>query len=129
MILELWLNTPMIRIFAFLINSLWYDWRYALYLQFLLIVFDMITNMISNKIVTELFITGTKLNNSLVFITQSYFAVPIDINSINSTHFFIMKIPNKQELIVDQILILKTLKRYFKNAQQNYFLCQLTIQF
>ena len=100
-----------------------------MYLQFLLIVFDMITNMISNKIVTELFITGTKLNNSLVFITQSYFAVPIDINSINSTHFFIMKIPNKQKLIVDQILILKTLKRYFKNAQQNYFLCQLTIQF
>ena len=89
----------------------------------------MITNMISNKIVTELFITETKLNNSLVFITQSYFAVPIDINSINSTHFFIMKIPNKQELIVYQILILKTLKRYFKNTQQNYFLCQLTIQF
>ena len=33
----------------------------------------------------------------LVFITQSYFAVPKDIR-INSTHYFIMKIPNKPEL-------------------------------
>ena len=29
-----------------------------------------------NPIVTELFIRGRKLNISLVFITQSYFAVP-----------------------------------------------------
>ena len=54
---------------------------------FLLIVFDMIANVISYKIVTELFITGTKLNSSLVFITQSNFAVPIDI-TLNFTHFF-----------------------------------------
>ena len=44
----------------------------------ILIVFDdMIPDMIKNKhlnsIVTELFIRGTKLNISLVFITQSYF--------------------------------------------------------
>ena len=40
----------------------------------------MITDMVSNKnlnpIVTELFIAGRKLDISVVFITQSYFAVP-----------------------------------------------------
>ena len=46
----------------------------------ILIVFDdMIADMLSNKklnpIVTELFFRGRKLNISLVFITQSYFAV------------------------------------------------------
>ena len=34
---------------------------------------------------------------SYVFITQSYFAAPQN-NSLSSTHYFIMKIPNKQEL-------------------------------
>ena len=38
---------------------------------------DMITNKKLNPIATELFIRGTKLNNSLVFITQSYYAVLI----------------------------------------------------
>ena len=52
----------------------------------ILIVFDgMIAYMPSmrklNPIVTELFIRGKKLNFSLVFITQSYFAVPINIKS------------------------------------------------
>ena len=50
-----------------------------------------------NSIITELFIRGRKLNISLVFITQSYFKVPKDVR-LNSTHFFIMKIPNKREL-------------------------------
>ena len=68
----------------------------------ILIVFDdMIADMINNKklnsIVTELFIRGRKLNISLAFITQSYFKVPKDVG-INSTHFFVMKIPNKREL-------------------------------
>ena len=67
-----------------------------------LIVFDdMIADMINNKklnpIVTELFIRGRKLNISIVFITQSCFKVPKDVR-LNSTHFFIMKIPNKREL-------------------------------
>ena len=67
-----------------------------------LIVFDdMIADMISNKklnaVVTELFIRGRKLNIYLVFITQSYFKIPKDVRS-NSTHFFIMKSPNKREL-------------------------------
>ena len=44
-----------------------------------------------------MFIRGRKLNISLVFITQSYFKVPKDVR-LNTTHFFIMKIPNKREL-------------------------------
>ena len=68
----------------------------------ILIAFDdMIADMIINKklnpIVTELFIRARKLNISIVFITQSYFKVPKDVR-LNSTHFFIMKIPNKREL-------------------------------
>ena len=66
-----------------------------------LIIFDdMIADMINNNklnpIVTELFIRGRKLKISIVFITQSYFKVPKDVR-LNSTHFFIMKIPNKRE--------------------------------
>ena len=68
----------------------------------ILIVFDdMIADMINNKklnsIVTELFIRDRKLNIYIVFITQSYFKVPKDVR-LNSTHFFVMKIPNKREL-------------------------------
>ena len=55
---------------------------------------DMIDNKKLNSIVTELFIRGRKLNIPLVFITQSYFKVPKD-DRLNTTHFFIMKIPNK----------------------------------
>ena len=52
---------------------------------------------ILNPVLTELFIRGRKLNISIVFITQSYFKVPKDVR-LNSTYFFIMKIPNKREL-------------------------------
>ena len=67
-----------------------------------LIVFDdMIADMINNNklnsIITELFVRSRKLNIYIVFITQSYFKVPKDVR-LNSTHFFIMKIPNKGEL-------------------------------
>ena len=58
---------------------------------------EMINNKKLNSIVTELFIRGRKLNISLLFITQSYFKVPKDVN-LNSTHFFIIRIPNKREL-------------------------------
>ena len=58
---------------------------------------DMINNKKLNSIVTELFIRGRKLNISLVFITQSYFKVPKDVR-LNTSHFFIAKIPNKREL-------------------------------
>ena len=68
----------------------------------ILIVFDeMIEDIMSNKkfqaISKELFIRFRKLNNSLVFITQSYFSVPKDVR-LNSTHFLIMKINNRKEL-------------------------------
>ena len=70
--------------------------------QKILIVFDdMIADILSNKklnpIVTELFIRGGKLNISLSFVTQSYFDVLKHIK-LNSTHYLVMKIPNKQEL-------------------------------
>ena len=63
---------------------------------------DMIADMINNKklnsILTELFIRERKLNISIVFITESYFKVPKDVR-LSFTHFFIMKIPNKRELL------------------------------
>ena len=58
---------------------------------------DLINNKKLNSVVTELFIRDRKLNISIVFITQSYFKVPKDVRR-NSTHFFIMKVPNKNEL-------------------------------
>ena len=54
----------------------------------------MLNNKKRNPVVTELFIRGRKLNISVVFITQSYFTVPKNIR-LNSTHYFITKIPNK----------------------------------
>ena len=57
----------------------------------------MLSNKKLNPIVTELFVRGRKLKISLVFITQSYFAVP-KIIRLKSTHYFVMKIPNKKEL-------------------------------
>ena len=65
----------------------------------ILIVFDgMTADMLNNKklnlIVTKLFIRGRKLNISLLFITQSYFAVLKNIR-LNSKHSFIIKIPKK----------------------------------
>ena len=59
--------------------------------QKILIVYDdMITDMLSNKtfnpVVTELLIRRRKSNISLVFITQTYFAVPKNIR-LNLTIF------------------------------------------
>ena len=60
---------------------------------------DMIADLLSNRkldpIRTELFIRDRKLNISLAFIMQSYFAVPKNIRQ-NSTHY--VKIPYKGEL-------------------------------
>ena len=72
---------------------------------------DTINNKKLNSIITELFIKGTKLNISLVFITQSYFKVPKDVR-LNSTYFFIMKISNKREL--QQIALNHSLEIDFK---------------
>ena len=87
-----------------------------------LIVFnDMIADMINNKkldsIVTELFLRGRKLNISIVFIMKSYFKVPKDVR-LNSTHFLIMKIPNKTEL--QQIALNHSSDINFKNFIKIY---------
>ena len=95
----------------------------------ILIVFDEMTaDMLSNKklspIITELFIKGRTLNISLVFITQSYFAVPKNIR-INSTHYSLWKfLTNKNfsklHLIIHQILILKTMDLYKNYTAKSY---------
>ena len=60
---------------------------------------DMVTDMLSykklNPEITKLFIRGRKLNISVVFTTQSYFAVP-KYFGLNSTHYFILKFSNKR---------------------------------
>ena len=86
--------------------------------KILIVLNDMIADILSNKklyhIVTELFIRGRKLNIiSLVFITQSYFAVSKNIR-LNSTHYFLIRVLNKREfnrlhVIILQILTFKTL--------------------
>ena len=68
----------------------------------IIIVFDdMIADMPSNKklnpVVTEVFIRERKLNISLVFITQSYFAVQKILDRMQCT-ILLLKIPNKTEL-------------------------------
>ena len=89
----------------------------------MLIVFDnrtgdLLSNKKVNPLVTELSIRCRKLNISLVFITQFYFAVPKNIR-LNSTHYFIRKFQtnenfNKLHLIIHQILTLKTLWIFIK---------------
>ena len=88
-----------------------------------LIVFDdMITDMINNNklnpIVTELFIRGRKLK---------------DVR-LNSTHFFIMKIPNKRELQqialnyssdIDFKDFIKIYKKYTKEPYSFWLMIQL----
>ena len=85
---------------------------------------DMIADMINNKkpnsVITKLFIRGRKLNISLAFTTQSYFKVPKDV-TLNSTRFFIMKIPNKREL--QQIALNHSLdisSKYFIKTHKKY---------
>ena len=87
---------------------------------------DTIHNKKLNSIVTELFIRGRKLNISLVFMTQSYFKVPKDVR-LNTSHFFIAKIPNKKELqqiviITHQTLLLKILLISIANVLLNHIL-------
>ena len=87
---------------------------------------DMINNKKLNPVVTEFFIRGKKLNISIAFITQSHFKVPKDVR-LNSTHFFIMKIPNKREN--QQITLnhsshpdLKFFMKMYKNVLLNHIL-------
>ena len=73
----------------------------------------MLSNKKLNPIMTELFIKGRKLNISLVS------AVPKNIR-LNCTHYFIMRIPRKENcnkllITIYQILTLKTLLIFTKN--------------
>ena len=86
----------------------------------ILIVFDvsdMVTNKKINPIVTELFIRGRKLNISLVVITQSYFSILKNV-WLNSTHYFILKIPNEREL--QQIAFIHLLDIDFQDFMNLY---------
>ena len=62
---------------------------------------------------------------SLVFISQSYFKVPKDVGN-NSTHLFIMKIPNKREhrqIAINQSLDINTkdfIEIYRKSTDKPY---------
>ena len=84
------------------------------------VIADMINNKKLNPIVTELFIRGRKLNISMAFITQSYFKVPKDVR-LNSTYFFIMKIPSKREL--QQIALNHSSDIDFKDFMKIYKKC------
>ena len=81
---------------------------------------DTINNKILNPVVTELFIRGRKLNISIVFITQSYFNVSKDIR-LNSTHIFILKIPNTIE--IQQIALNHSSDIDFKDFMKIYRKC------
>ena len=67
-----------------------------------------------------MFISGRKLNISIVFIMQSYFKVSKDVR-LNSAHFFIMKIPNKREL--QQIVLNHSSDIDFKDFMEIYKKC------
>ena len=63
---------------------------------------DLVADMEYNNnkkspIVTDLFLRGRKLTILLVFISHSYFKLPKAMR-LNATHYFIMKIPSKNEL-------------------------------
>ena len=89
-----------------------------------ILIDDMIADMLSNKkfnpIITELFIRGSKLNIHLVFITQSYFAVP-KIIRLYSMHCFIVKIPSKWEF--QQIAFNHSADIEFKDFMNFYQKC------
>ena len=85
---------------------------------------DLINNKKLNPVVTELFVRGRKLNICLVFITQSYFKVPKEVR-LSTTHFFVMKIPNKREL--QQIRYNHLLDVDFKDFMKNYKMCTIKV--
>ena len=91
----------------------------------ILIVFDdMIADTLSNRklnpVVTELYLRGRKVNISIAFITQCYFAAPKNI-SLNPTHFLIMKISNKA--LLEQIAYNHSSDNYFKDFMNLHKKC------
>ena len=91
MILKLLLNTQMIWMISIKILNNAMQIRNEKY-KLLLMIWLLLCLVIKN-----LFIRGRKLKVSLVFITQSYFAVSKNV-WLNLTHYFIIKIPNRREL-------------------------------
>ena len=92
--------------------------------KILIVCDDMIVDIMINKkfqaIIKELFIRCSKLNISLVFITQSYFSVPKDVR-LNSTHYLITKINNKREL--QNIAINHSADIDYQDFMKNYREC------
>ena len=84
------------------------------------IIADMLNNKKRNQIVTELFVRGSKLDISPVFITQSYFAVLKNIR-LNCTHYFIIQISDKQD--IQQIAFNQSSDIDFKNLMRIYKKC------
>ena len=82
----------------------------------------MITNILSNKklnsVVTELFIRGSKIKISLLFIMQSLFEVP-KIVRLNTKHYFIIKAQKKKK---------KKKKRKFQQIAYCKFLQIMTLK-
>ena len=80
-----------------------------------------------NSVDIEFSVRGKKLNICLVFITQSYFAVPKNIR-LNSVHYFIMKILKKlQQIAFSHLseLTLKTLSVFAKNVLRTHTFLKL----
>ena len=97
MILKLLLNTWMIRvIFTELLKNTVQIKKHKILIAFDDMIADMLGNKMHNSTVIELFIGGGKWNISLVFVAQSYFAVPNNIR-LMSAHYITIKIANKQE--------------------------------
>ena len=80
----------------------------------------MLSNKKLNPEVTELLIRGRKLNISLVFITQPYFSVLKSVR-VTTTHYFILKIPNKREL--QQVVFNHSSDIHFKDFMNLYTEC------
>ena len=80
--------------------------KYKILILFDYMIADIFSNKKLNPIVTELFISGRKLNISFVFITQSYVAVP---KNVRLWEFQANENFNKLHLIIHQKLTVETL--------------------
>ena len=69
--------------------------RKKMFIVFDDMIVDKEANIKLSPIVSEFFMRGQKHNNSFVFISQSHFKVP-KIMRLNATHYFIKKIPKKE---------------------------------
>ena len=82
---------------------------------------DIIADLLSNKKLTSIVIElGRKLNIYLAFIIQFYFSETKSIR-LNCTHYFIIKISNKQEL--QQVAFNHLSNIHFKNFMNIYEKC------